>query len=204
MTYLTTYLSRCVFLMIFVTPIGVANTLLDELSICAKNNDSSQRLVCYDKLTKETKNSQPKQRQASLKVTTTKKVDNAVQLAQKTQSEIVLAGSKISKELSVVQPQPTTVVDNTEKQQQAKFGDENKQRSEDLIQQIQATIVEVQKAPRGELILTLDNGQVWRQSDSTRLRLRKDQVVVIKRAALGSFFIGKENTNRLMRAKRVK
>ncbi|MGK0382015.1 MAG: hypothetical protein ACI8QG_001778 [Flavobacteriales bacterium] len=199
-----TYLSRCVFLMIFVSPIGVANTLLDELSICAKNNDSSQRLVCYDKLTKETKNSQPKQRQASLKVTTTKKVDNAVQLAQKTQSEIVLAGSKISKELSVVQPQPTTVVDNTEKQQQAKFGDENKQRSEDLIQQIQATIVEVQKAPRGELILTLDNGQVWRQSDSTRLRLRKDQVVVIKRAALGSFFIGKENTNRLMRAKRVK
>jgi hypothetical protein len=199
-----TYLSRCVFLMIFVSPIGVANTLLDELSICAKNNDSSQRLVCYDKLTKETKNSQPKQRQASLKVTTTKKVDNVVQLAQKTQSEIVLAGSKISKELSVVQPQPTTVVDNTEKQQQAKFGDENKQRSEDLIQQIQATIVEVQKAPRGELILTLDNGQVWRQSDSTRLRLRKDQVVVIKRAALGSFFIGKENTNRLMRAKRVK
>jgi hypothetical protein len=199
-----TYLSRCVFLMIFVSPIGVANTLLDELSICAKNNDSSQRLVCYDKLTKETKNSQPKQRQASLKVTTTKKVDNAVQLAQKTQSEIVLAGSKISKELSVVQPQPTTVVDNTDKQQQAKFGDENKQRSEDLIQQIQATIVEVQKAPRGELILTLDNGQVWRQSDSTRLRLRKDQVVVIKRAALGSFFIGKENTNRLMRAKRVK
>ncbi|MGK0268394.1 MAG: hypothetical protein ACI8Y3_001011 [Paraglaciecola sp.] len=199
-----TYLSRCVFLMIFVSPIGVANTLLDELSICAKNNDSSQRLVCYDKLTKETKNSQPKLRQASLKVTTTKKVDNVVQLAQKTQSEIVLAGSKISKELSVVQPQPTTVVDNTEKQQQAKFGDENKQRSEDLIQQIQATIVEVQKAPRGELILTLDNGQVWRQSDSTRLRLRKDQVVVIKRAALGSFFIGKENTNRLMRAKRVK
>jgi hypothetical protein len=199
-----TYLSRCVFLMIFVSPIGVANTLLDELSICAKNNDSSQRLVCYDKLTKETKNSQPKQRQASLKVTTTKKVDNVVQLAQKTQSEIVLAGSKISKELSVVQPQPTTVVDNTDKQQQAKFGDENKQRSEDLIQQIQATIVEVQKAPRGELILTLDNGQVWRQSDSTRLRLRKDQVVVIKRAALGSFFIGKENTNRLMRAKRVK
>jgi hypothetical protein len=199
-----TYLSRYVFLMIFVSPIGVANTLLDELSICAKNNDSSQRLVCYDKLTKETKNSQPKQRQASLKVTTTKKVDNVVQLAQKTQSEIVLARSKISKELSVVQPQPTTFVDNTEKQQQAKFGDENKQRSEDLIQQIQATIVEVQKAPRGELILTLDNGQVWRQSDSTRLRLRKDQVVVIKRAALGSFFIGKENTNRLMRAKRVK
>jgi hypothetical protein len=204
MTYLTTYLSRCVFLMIFVTPIGVANTLLDELSICAKNNDSSQRLVCYDKLIKETKNSQPKRRQDSSKVTTTKKVDNVVQLAQKNQSEIILAGSKISKELSVVQPQPTTVVNNTIKQQQAKFGDENKQRSEDLIQQIRATIVEVQKAPRGELVLTLDNGQVWRQSDSARLRLRKGQVVVIKRAALGSFFIGKKNTNRLMRAKRVK
>lgn len=199
-----TYLSRCAFLMIFVSPIGIANTLLDELSICAKNNDNSQRLVCYDKLTRETKNSQPKQHQASLKVTTTKKVDNVVQLAQKNQSEIVLAESKISKELPVVQPQSTTVVDNTVKQRQAKFGNENKQRSEDLIQQILATIVAVQKAPRGELILTLDNGQVWRQSDSTRLRLRKDQVVVIKRAALGSFFIGKENTNKLMRAKRVK
>ena len=77
-----TYLSRCAFLIILVSPFGVANTLLDELSICAKNNDSSQRLVCYDTLAKKTISSQPKQlklpQQIPSQAVTHKPVDNAI------------------------------------------------------------------------------------------------------------------------------
>ena len=59
------------------------------------------------------------------------------------------------------------------------------------------------KSAYGEQIITLDNGQVWRQTDSVRLKLVEGQSVTIKRGALGSFFISKENANKRIRAKRV-
>jgi len=199
-----TYLNKCVFLLIFMSPMSIADTLLDDLSMCAKNNDSLQRLVCYDKLAKDTKSSQPKQPQAALKDTTVRSVGSVVQVAQKTQSETVLAVPELSPKKTVAQPQSTGVIANTVKQQQTSFGKEDIQRPEDLVQRIEASIIKVKKAHHGKLIITLDNGQVWRQTDSTRLKLRKDNVVIINRGALGSFFIGKKNANKRIRAKRVK
>ena len=203
-----TYLSKYGLVIILVSPFGLANTLLDELSMCAKNNNSLQRLACFDKLTEKAKNGPQKQRkvqpQTSLQVVTTERVDNATQSPQQKMPELPLATSPPKKRSLLVQPQQTVDIADKASQQQAKFGHENKQRSEDLIQQIKATIIKVKKAHYGELIITLDNGQVWRQTDSTGIKLRKDQVVIIKRGALGSFFIGKENKNKRMRAKRVK
>ncbi|MFT4810429.1 MAG: hypothetical protein ACI9LX_003795 [Paraglaciecola sp.] len=199
-----TYLNKCVFLVIFVSPMSIANTLLDDLSMCAKNNDSLQRLVCYDKLAKDTKSSQPKQPQATLKDTTVKSVDSDVQVAQKTQSETVLAVPERPQPPPVVQPQSTGVIANTVKQQHASFGKEDIQRPEDVINQIKANVIKIQKAPYGELIITLENGQVWRQTDSIRFRLSTDELVIIERGSLGSFFIGKEDTNKRIRAKRLK
>lgn len=147
-----TYFSKSVFLLAFMSSFAMANTLLDDLLVCAKNADGLQRLVCYDKLTEKTKNNQTKQHK---------------------------------------------------EQQQAEFGQENKQHTENLITQIQATIINIEKAPHGQLIITLDNGQVWRQTDNTRLKLIKEQVIIIKRGAMGSFFIGKVNANKRIRAKRV-
>jgi hypothetical protein len=45
---------------------------------------------------------------------------------------------------------------------------------------------------------------VWRQTDGSHFRLSKDEVVIIERGALGSFFIGKEDTKKRIRAKRLK
>jgi hypothetical protein len=201
-----TYLGKCGLLIIMVSPFGMANTLLDELSLCAKNIDNLQRLTCYDTLTDKAKNSQPKdhKQQASLQVEIIKRVDNTTQPLQKSLPEPVLAGSKHPEATLIAEPQQTVELADKTNQQLAIFGQENKQRTENLIEQIQATIIEIKKAPRGELIITLDNGQVWRQTDNTRLKLRKDQVVIIKRGAFGSFFIRKENTNKRIRAKRVK
>ena len=83
------------------------------------------------------------------------------------------------------------------------FGQENKKSPKDLINQIQGKIVKVTKSAYGKQIVTLDNGQVWRQTDSVRLKLVEGQSVTIKRGALGSFFISKENANKRIRAKRV-
>ena len=44
------YLSIFGLLLILASPSGIANTLLDKLSLCTKNNDDIQRLACYDEV----------------------------------------------------------------------------------------------------------------------------------------------------------
>jgi hypothetical protein len=198
------YLSKCALLLIFVSQISFANSLLDELAICAKNTDSLQRLVCYDKLAKDTKSHPPKQAQVTLKDSIVKKFDSKVQVAPKVQPEKILAVSERPKKPTVVDPQSLGVIANSIKQQQASFGKEAVKRPEDIIKQLKVKVIKIQKAPYGELIITVENGQIWRQTDGIRFRLSTDEMVIIERGALGSFFIGKENTNQRIRAKRVK
>ena len=56
------------------------------------------------------------------------------------------------------------------------------------IERIEATVTEVRYRPSGERVITLDNGQVWLQTEVTaRGPLRAGDTVAIRRAALGSF-----------------
>ena len=201
------YLSKSALLIALVSPFSNANTLFDELSICAKNTDSLQRLVCYDKLVKGAVDSRPNQKKAKQKVATIEPLkleDHADSSVNRAPKSPVLPELPPPQRAAIIKPQATVDVPNELNQQQTSFGQENKRRTEDLIVQIRAITTKVEKALRGELIITLDNGQVWRQTDKHRFRLKKGQVVIIKRGALGSFFIGKENANKRIRAKRVK
>jgi hypothetical protein len=206
--------------MILVSPSGMTNTILDKLSDCARNNDNLQRLACYDKLAQKTENSRPDhhEAQATVKVATTGplKLENTTTLpVQKIQPETILTAPESAKETQLVQkplvqtplvqtPQPARTVAENLNQQQAIFGQENKEREKNLIKQIQAKVIKVKKGPYKNQIITLDNGQIWRETDGSGLKLAKGQQVTIVRGTLGSFFIGKENTNRRIRAKRVK
>jgi hypothetical protein len=93
---------------------------------------------------------------------------------------------------------------NSVKQQQESFGKEQLKHPENRIKQFKAKVIKIQKNHYGKLIITIENGQVWRQTDGTRFRLSADELVIIERGALGSFFIGKEKTNQRIRVKRVK
>ena len=197
-----TYLSKSAVLMALISPLGMANTLLNDLSICAKNTDSLQRLVCYDKLAEMAENTLHHQKNVQQKIPL--QVITSMPSVQKKQNNPVLAQLKQPQKAQIIKPQPTTDLTNGFDQQQASFGQEDKQRTNNLIKEIQAEIVQVKKGAYGQQIITLNNGQVWRQTDSTSLRLKKGHIVIIKRGAMGSFFIGKENLNKRIRAKRVK
>ena len=77
------YLSIFGLLLILASPFGIANTLLDKLSLCTKNNDDIQRLACYDEVVDKNVNNQPKQHkvkhQAPLQDITTEQEDNTNQ-----------------------------------------------------------------------------------------------------------------------------
>lgn len=69
------------------------------------------------------------------------------------------------------------------------------------LDQIEATIARIDKNASGKIVITLDNGQVWLQTDSRRVRLSKEEKITIHRAGFGSYMLRTEE--KVMRVKRI-
>jgi len=68
------------------------------------------------------------------------------------------------------------------------------------IDRIEAIIVDVYKSKSGKAVITLDNGQVWKQSDGSRSHLSVDDTVTIRRRSFGSYTLfNKKNSIRVKR-----
>ncbi|TGE83748.1 hypothetical protein C7Y70_09115 [Pseudoalteromonas sp. KS88] len=83
------------------------------------------------------------------------------------------------------------------------FGLEHKEAVKVNDDEITASVTSVKEAPYGELIITLDNAQQWRQIGSDRLRIDAGDTVVIVRGMFNSFLLKKEGQNRSIRVKRT-
>ncbi|TCI02650.1 hypothetical protein EZV61_12680 [Corallincola luteus] len=155
-----------------------------SLQQCAAISDDAQRLNCYDQLAARTL------------------PDSPAAIAPETQP------------LPAVQPAPgglagapdAPTVMAVEPTAEEKFGLEHKQAvAEDAPETLTLRISKKKKNAYGKWVLTLENGQVWQQTDSTRYNFNhKDGLVVISRGSVGSFFIGQPDRNKRIRAKRVK
>lgn len=71
------------------------------------------------------------------------------------------------------------------------------------INQIEARVSKIKTFATGYAVITLDNGQVWKQVDSSRLRLSGNDQITIRRAAFGSFMLRKTGRKTIMRVKRI-
>ncbi len=69
------------------------------------------------------------------------------------------------------------------------------------IDRIEAIVVEVHKSASGKAVITLDNGQVWKQSDSAKARLSVNDKVTIRRRSFGSYTLYNKKT--AIRVKRI-
>jgi hypothetical protein len=83
------------------------------------------------------------------------------------------------------------------------FGLEHKEIAENGEESITSMISSVKKAPYGELIITLENNQQWRQIGSDSLRLDEGDTVIISRGVFNSFLLKKADQNRSIRVKRT-
>lgn len=70
------------------------------------------------------------------------------------------------------------------------------------LNELSATITDIQPAGYGQIFVWLDNGQVWRQTTSSALKIKVGDRIVIKKGALGSFKMKKEGANVMMRVSR--
>jgi hypothetical protein len=74
--------------------------------------------------------------------------------------------------------------------------------SDDDDDQLTATVTGVREYKRDRFMVTLDNGQEWRQSSASTLRLDVGDKIVIRKAAFGSFKMAKEGSSRWMKVRR--
>ncbi|WP_105258465.1 hypothetical protein [Pseudoalteromonas sp. T1lg88] len=92
---------------------------------------------------------------------------------------------------------------NKGKKDKGDFGLEHKQRNEENGDELVAKVSSIKEAPYGELIITLDNGQRWRQVGTESFRISKNDTVVISRAMFNSFLLKKQGSNKSIRVKRT-
>ncbi|MEZ9819509.1 hypothetical protein AB4238_02625 [Shewanella sp. 10N.286.45.A1] len=147
-----------------------------QLSTCAAVQDKLERLICYDNLASSLPTRSP-----NSPIPTTETV------AVASSSAAVLTSTA-----------------STQKNAVEEFGNLEKSKQEQAIDTIHLTVSKIKKDAYGALKIEFTNGQVWKQTDSRRFKLKPEQEVFIKKAALGSFTLGMEDRNTTIRVKRLK
>ena len=67
----------------------------------------------------------------------------------------------------------------------------------------EAVETEIRESATRKLVITLDNGQIWRQLDSQTMRLKNGEPVIVRKASLNSFRMEKKSGGRSIRVKRA-
>lgn len=135
--------------------------LIGRLEACASERDDAQRLVCYDR---EVAQLVPAARkQAALPAPNDAPVNTAIPA----EDSFGVYGSEVARKRGA---------------EDSKTGTE--------LKRLTATVTAISQRPRGELIVTLDNGQVWLQKKpQSYFPIRIGDEVTITSGALGSFHL---------------
>ncbi len=158
-------------------PMAIADPVPQTLSECRSIASDADRLECYDQaiaLSLPQRDGERDESARENKETTTRASDPAIDHEE-------LFGKS---EVRVVE--------------------ELRERSgREQTKEIRAVVVRVDRTPRRKLVITLENGHIWRQIDAARLKIKAGQAVVIRRASLGSFLLSAEDGNRSIRVERA-
>lgn len=158
-----------------------AESIGDALAQCSKEGNSLQRLVCYDRVVKDIK--QYSGLEDSIKRGYPVPTANAS--APTTPAKPAMPAS------------PSVQAEN-------QFGLEHKQPIGEDVDSLSGNISSLDRTLRGKYVITLDNGTVWEQTDSDKLKLSDGETVTIERGILGAFYLTRSDVDRRMKVKRIK
>jgi hypothetical protein len=187
---MTRFSAQSFAMLVFMLPVATASAdaLHDELRVCRDLPDDDARLICYDAAVDRSR-----------------------------QSGYISPAAPSEKPPSAAPAEPAgapgnvaatgAAVDLSQEDLFGKTGDEVGRTVEEAtgserIDSLSATVTKLQQYSYGKVLITLDNGQLWKQIDTSNLRLRAGDAVVIERASLGSFMLKKQGSKRSMRVSR--
>ncbi len=167
---------------------GQTDELSDELVVCRDLPSAVERLDCYDAAVDRSK------RSGGPRPAPVAAAPAAVEPAAVIEPAATVASSAgaatISQEALFGQSG-----DEVQRTVEEATGDER-------IDSLSAQITRLQTSGYDKVAITLDNGQVWQQIETSSLRLKVGDDVSIDRAALGSYMLRKTGSKRSMRVSR--
>lgn len=167
----------------------IHQSLLD----CKQLTDNSARLSCYDRLA-ATFGSQA----ASAGVAVPGAVAPGTAVLGAAVPGVAAPGASAP---AAVVPTPATATPSAEVIE-ADFG-KTQSRPSDQVEQLQATVKSLSRNKMRKMLITLENGHIWRQTEDDSIQLKAGDSVTIEKASFGSFLLSKTGTNRKVRVKRV-
>lgn len=167
----------------------------DSPQLCAAIGDDAERLACYDRIFRAPAVTAP----AAAKAASTT-VGAAATTAVAPASTAVVAPAAAT----AVAPAAATPPDDFGLTEAAKRARDPERAKDENSESVTATVAAVARRPAGELLVTLDSGQVWTQVDvDQRARVSAGDTVTIKRGALSSYLLVTESRY-ATRVRRVK
>ena len=169
------YLKVCAAL-ILLSPFAYASSvdLKTQLLSCQQITGEEQRLSCFD------------------------------QIVSRLDATPVIAESAPEPINRVVETPVATATQTPALQQQLaeKFG-LKKPKPEEVIEEIASKVSAVGVDLNKKMLVTLENGQQWRQIDREYLHIQPGDSCIVKRGAIGSFLLGIEGSKKRIRVRRV-
>ena len=183
---MTRFTAQSFAILVFILPaVASADALRDELRVCRDLPDDEARLICYDAAVDRSRQnaySRPAPASESASAATPAEPAGA--------SGAAAAAAGLSQEDLFGK-----TGDEVERTVEEATGDER-------IDSLSATVAKLREYTYNKVLITLDNGQVWKQVDTSSLRLRVGDSVDIERASFGSFMLKKQGSKRSMRVSR--
>lgn len=174
----------------------IHQSLLD----CKQLTDNSARLSCYDRLA-ATFGSQAASADVAVSGTAVLEAVAPGTAVPGTVAPEAAAPASAPAALVAVVATPATVAPSAEVIE-ADFG-KTQSRPSDQVEQLQATVKSLSRNKMRKMLITLENGHIWRQTEDDSIQLKAGDSVTIEKASFGSFLLSKTGTNRKVRVKRV-
>jgi hypothetical protein len=161
-----------------------------QLKHCASLSDSSARLACYDALAGSPA------------------LNHVASAAPAASSSATSSSAATAGIAAPGTPSAPSAPSAPPVQAEFEFGVHNGPLEAKLIstqreKQLLAVVSAVSNRPRGELVVTLDNGQVWAQIEATRYPLKPGDHVEIDVGAMGSYVLWSPSNRRATKVTRI-
>jgi len=166
--------------LLLTTAVHAKDSVADAMTACSAKSNSLQRLVCYDKIAARLND-----------------------LSDSTLPSAVIAQTPaMSSSTSVPAPTKSQAVTEVAPPAQSKstFGFADEDTNESVV----ATITKLSTDSRNYMTFTLDNGQVWKQTEVNRIRFKEGDTVEIEEGRFSGYYLSSTKNNRSTNVKRLK
>jgi hypothetical protein len=186
-------------------PVNAEQPLTIEVSRCVDMKSAIERLTCYDELAYQAQQANSELEAADL---SERESDSGSGAPVATVEQERVAATAVIQRTPVVEQVPVTdqTVNEAGRVTEENFGlpPEKKDDEKDLVE-LQSTISKLKETVPGRYLITLENGQVWRQMVGERYQLRVGQNVRIYPTHWGkSFRLSAEGVKGYIQVERVR